>query len=137
MKYFHGTTSNYVDSILRDGLRPVNANRWHVSIPENGYQPDVEDPDGYIYLTDSLLTGLVWALARAEYLRARPGQLFTPKGFHSPFRKDFDAPVIVDAKPVLLVVTLPETIQLEIDYKSVSAYMLRGSIPAKAIKVAF
>jgi hypothetical protein len=136
-KFYHGTVSTFVPKILDEGLKPIDANRWNATIDFNGYNPDQEDPHGLVYLLDYGTKALKYAMAKARYFRAKPGEMFDGVNGLS-MVKGAGAPVIVDAEPVVLELSLPETLAdlLEDDSKDSDAYEVKGIIPASAIRVA-
>lgn len=134
---YHGTIKQFVPSILKEGLSPNHLeNRWNASKGGlfGGFNPAKEDPMGYVYVLDWRGYAADYAAAKARYFRAKPGEVFKTVN-DVDFRKEPGAPVIPDAQPAVLKVTLPLNFPLEIDDKDSAGYTFKGLIPPEYIKL--
>lgn len=79
MIYYHGTSSNFVEDILKNGLVPKPANTWKVEVyfgPFDVMSPDDSDRVGNIYLSPDKSDSLWYAVNKAAYYRAKPDHYF-------------------------------------------------------------
>lgn len=137
--YYHGTVSTFVPDILRDGLKPIVQHRWYATMHDWSTDKDfsASEPDGVVYLTSSIHTARFFATGKARYFAAHPNGVFRMQGV--PFEKHMGAPVIPDAQPAILAITLPDNVinAFEIDPETVSGLGVRfyGSIEPQYIKL--
>ena len=137
MIYYHGTTSAWVDSILKEGLKPDSQNAWKVvgtQFWNEGENLRKVEPVKWVYITPSLAKAKQFAEAKAEYLGLKPGE--DSSWFY--MKKAKGAPVIKGAKPVILKVEIPDPSQLSDDPRgNEEGQFLRykGVIPASCITV--
>lgn len=125
---YHGTASPYLPAILREGLKPIPAHRWDAVLDGNSsyslFTGKRENPfqsergDTLVYLSPGQHYALDFARMRAEYLRANRGEHIDGEGILVGMTKAISAPVIRDAKPALISVSLPEGWPLERDRHS-------------------
>lgn len=134
MKYYHGTVKAYLPEILKEGLKPNKDNAWRVKATAGSHEGqelrDYEKVE-FVYLVEDKSIARIFAKAKAEYLRMKPGE--ESSTFY--MVKDLDAPVI-KTTPVVLEVTLSDTAILDVDPHSESGLRYKGSIKPGYIKVA-
>jgi hypothetical protein len=139
MEYFHGTIDKFVPAILREGLAPhKNDNGWDIEIERflsrKPYIPKEDDEDGWVYFSDDESYALTYAIGRANYYKTQPGHSFTIPNLIRDARKRYGAPVIPDAKPAIIRLSLPDSIRVEQDDES-RGLRFRGTIPASYVGV--
>jgi hypothetical protein len=101
--YYHGTTSNFLPSILREGLKPNPAGQWRIKFENATYEPYKDDGKDYVCVTRFQYFAEMYANSKANYLRALPGTTVEANGNTlADFLKLPNAPLVEDAKPVLL-----------------------------------
>ncbi len=136
-EFYHGTIKQFVPSILKDGLTPTHVEaRWNATKVDffSGYNPAKDDPMGYVYVLDWRGMASNYAKAKADYYKAAPGALFNT-AHDVLFRKDTNAPVIQDAEPAVLKVTVPDTFPIELDNQDFDGFKFKGVIPPEYIKL--
>lgn len=134
---YHGTISTFVPDILKRGLAFTPSNQWRITIPVSGrkYRPIVDDEPGFVYLSVKKIAE-AYAIAKAAYYRAKPCQDVINDTI-ADIVKDCDAPVILDAKPVILRVDANQLSKYQFERDPHSEFGLRyhGSIDPQYIEV--
>jgi len=118
MIYFHGTTRNRLEQILKEGIRPDVPRTWNI---------EKNDPDraGCVFITGEQYHACAFALnGIRRLLRSRapgePGDRFLDYYFDSKF--------II--KIVVFHISIPDDVELMRDEKGAeSTFRLRGAIP--------
>lgn len=133
MIMYHGTASTYLPSIQKFGLVPSRARTFKV---ETSWGDTVPPTHRGIYLSYSRETAEAFAILRASYLNALPGERIEFPLYNG-FLKSADAPYpIGGAKPILLGVQIDDASTLHQDEATpeyLEAFWYPGSIPASAI----
>jgi hypothetical protein len=132
MLLYHGTASTYLPSIQKNGLKPSKTRIFQV---ETSYGDRVPPTHPGVYLSTSRETAEAFAILRASYLNALPGQKVNFPLYQGFYRSE-DAPApLGNAKPILLEIQIDDfsTLHVDEDAASMEAYWHPGSIPASAI----
>lgn len=101
MIMYHGTIKGYADSILKDGLKPMPSQSFHVR--------NIAVPKG-IYLTPDIMLASSFAITREEYSKVNPGE-FIPDDMEFMWKRSDGQPRLddsVDTTPVLVQVDIPD-----------------------------
>lgn len=138
-RVYHGTVDTWIPDIMRLGLRYTPLNKWRTKLKYGympDYEPDKDDPPGYVYIADRD-TAKTYAQLKAAYLHAKPCETIVQHDFDIAMVKDCDAPVIPSAKPVILSIDVAaiDKSLTQWDPGSSGAIRYRGSIDPKYIKV--
>jgi hypothetical protein len=144
---YHGTINKFVPNILKEGLVPHrDDNGWDATDvltakiyeiagidKNNAYNPKKDDDAGYVYLASRLESAVAFAKAKADYFRAKPGEIFY--FMDMALQKGRNAPVIDDAVATILRIKATDQIilNLELDPKS-SGYRIHGNIQPSLIE---
>lgn len=133
--WFHGTCDIWLPSIEKVGLKPMHENAWRVTFDGVFYDPYRDDDNGFVFLSSERFIARNYAKAKAHYLATKPGEDFAlfPFAFSQTGVKDEGSPVI-KAKPILLVILLPEDAELTSDPHSANAMRFHGTIQPSAIQ---
>lgn len=128
MIMYHGTIKGYADSIVKDGIKPMPSQSFHVR--------NIPTPNG-IYLTPSLKLATDFAMTRADYSQANPGEWFDV--FNFMWKASTGQPKLegVDVTPVVVKVEVPDTSLLEGDRDYIGpneAYLCHCSIAPEHVK---
>ena len=132
MIMYHGTIKGYADSILRDGIKPMPSQSFHVNRIANPI-------DDGVYLADTARLANLFSRVRADYSKLEPGE----DSARFPMWKRKDAqPILadVDTTPVILKVEIPdnEMDKWEMDSDTImwegKGYRCHCTIPASYIK---
>ena len=137
LEFYHGTVDAFLPAILNDGLQPVEGNMWDATkmhSPSN-YNPKRDDPKGYVHFTPDAAYAAMYALGKANYFRAEPGSEFNALGMT--FTKGTNAPMIPNAKPVLLKAKFTDAEQerIYLDTQDSRGIQFAGKIPHGRIAV--
>ena len=136
---YHGTVNIFVPNILKEGLKPIKANRWKIHDVKSGHDPSTDDNDGFVYLAPEKKLAAEFAEAKAQYLKRKSLGAYKPTNFIMLVAKDEDAPVVPDAKPVVLSINIPFTKEWKhtfyADTDCPDAYRFFGTIPPQLITV--
>lgn len=129
-RLYHGTATTYLDSIMRNGLKPSPENRWRIK----GTDLYDHDYSGGVYLTPDREYAEQFANLRAQYLQVLDGECVQFGGL----RKLCKDSTVRDrnAKPVVLAVKLPESVPLEIDFDSSNGYWTPKTIAPQYVSIA-
>jgi hypothetical protein len=132
-KMYHGTVDVYWHQILKEGLRPNLQNSWRIRFESGNKLRDFEEVDS-IFLTPLPEMARLFAISKANYLRAKPGEHFL-FGDNPFMTKTEDAPVIKDAKPIVLELAIPDSALglIEIDPLAYYSYKIHTSLAPSAI----
>lgn len=140
---YHGTTADALPTILEQGIRPTPERQWlTTALQKSNLQAD---ETGIVFLTPLPQGALLFANAKAHYLRVRPGQYIRrqPGGISSLGYKLPLAPWIPRVKPALIRVDVPladsPAVQRAMQRDSASQFVLgiayRGVIPPEWLTV--
>lgn len=137
MTVYHGTTDKYAKKIMVEGLLPRvhpfkirRADRELTVRQREAHLPDV------VYVSDNKTEAENFARFRANYERTALHQNVPNPDFHHTFIK-VGGRQSKTAKPVVVVIDLPEDVMLEHDPMSSiydPAYIHVGVIPAEYVK---
>ena len=133
MRFYHGTTSNYVQSILKEGLQVKPEQRWQVTLCNNFNPYESERGDHYIYLAEEMGKAEKYARMRAKYLKAPRASHIEMEDLYGGMDKAGDAPVVHNVHPVVLALDLPDYWPIEEDPHDWNAYRTPRAIPAQYI----
>jgi len=134
--FYHGTINKFVQSILTEGLTPDHPEkRWNANKVSffSSFNPAKEDPMGFVYVLDWQGQAAEYAAAKARYYKTLPGETFRA-AYGVDFIKAPDAPVILDAAPAVLKVTVPDVFGTELDPQDYNGMRYKGTIPGEFIK---
>jgi hypothetical protein len=149
---YHGTVNTFVPSILHDGLKPSPQNGWDMSkanifaqmfgvtdpdtdFGEDGYNPIKNDAPGFVYITPDLERARFYAHGKELYYKTKPGGVFEFYGM--PFRKGNTAPVISNARAVILNIHTAPIVKSKaiVDPQDHDAFRFKGVIEPKYISL--
>jgi hypothetical protein len=132
---WHGTTEHSATAILRDGLSAKPALKWQVNVisPRDGvWDPRKEDVSDAVFAAFTAEEAGVFAMQRCAYLQAKPGTYIPSRWEGFPrVLKLANAPIVANAKPALLKLTLPPSFSF---LGNDNTQLLLREVPARYIK---
>lgn len=143
MAYYHGTSSNYLPGILKDGLEYKPDHKWNVVMDfgsQGVYQPVKDDKEeDYIFVTTDATVAHNYAVNRAAY-ESSPGMkpfTWTCLDGHVPAYRLNGKPPVSGIYPVVLEVGLSpiQIRQLAPDPKDDDSYRFKGTVAPANIRV--
>lgn len=129
MRLYHGTCDAFLPEILREGLKPEPSHAFEIELQGTGKLRAIEGKTQYVFLTPHRDVATWFALYRATYERTAIGRPVSGEVIK------LSGEVIPDAKPVLLTVNLPDSMEPKLSHDELSRGLrFSGSIPASLIE---
>ena len=128
MILYHGTITQFIPSIEKQGLKPTPHNAFDLINPQGAIR-DIDGKANFLCLTPHKIVAEWFANYRAQYSRTQW------HGIVAGNQIKLGKQVIPDAKPALLQVTIPGSIVEELKPdKASNGLRFYGTIPASMLK---